>query len=859
MSTTLAPPPASPPPVTAPLRPARGGAPARRAIRRWAWRLLRREWRQQVLVLALLTVAVAATTVGLGLVVNVQGSDQGSLGSANARVDVSLSGSNGLATVLDLARHRFSSVEAITHEAVSVPGSVTPVDVRAQDPKGRFGRPMLRVVSGRYPAGPTEVAVTRSVATIFGLKVGSTWSVNGQALRVVGLVENPQNLEDSFGLVAPGEIRAPSSVTLLLDANQGQLMNFNVPSSSGTVSGIMSATVGSAQQRRNQALAVLLIATIGLTFIGLLSVAGFTVMAHRRLRALGMLGAIGATDRHVRRVMLANGGAVGSTGAVLGVTVGLGVWFALTPAFEKVVGHRYDPLSLPWWAIIAGAVLSVLTALVASWWPARAVAKLPIVVALSGRPVPPQPVQRFALLGSGLAALGFVSLVLAHAVHTVLIIVGILAITGGMLLLAPLGIRALAGLASRAPVAVRLALRDLVRYQARSGSALAAASLAVGIAATIAITAAAQQAHDQNQTGGNLPQNQLIVWLDNPNDPTGGPSVTVGPGLSVAPSGGKLSAPATPAPAVVASARSTADAIARMLGAGTAVELDTPNDLTTLVPAGAPPDSGEANVVHPINAGTHREGWTQVATPYVATASLLRFYRIPAGDIGSAVDVISSRRDLKGDEVGSGFNGDFTNVTTQFLGQLPKYSSAPNTLMTTKEMLAGGYTAVAAGWLVQTKKPLTAGQLSDARHAAAAAGITIESRVGPDPGLQNLRTYSTLAGLLVALGVLAMTVGLIRSETAGDLRVLSATGASGRTRRTLNAASAGALALLGGILGTATAYVALIAWHWHHINYLDSPPYANLALLMLGLPLVGMIGAWLLGRTPTEIARRPAE
>ncbi len=37
----------------------RSGAPARRAIRRWAWRLLRREWRQQVLVLALLTVAVS--------------------------------------------------------------------------------------------------------------------------------------------------------------------------------------------------------------------------------------------------------------------------------------------------------------------------------------------------------------------------------------------------------------------------------------------------------------------------------------------------------------------------------------------------------------------------------------------------------------------------------------------------------------------------------------------------------------------------------------------------------------------------------------------------------------------------------
>jgi hypothetical protein len=34
-----------------------GGIPARRAVFRWGWRLFRREWRQQLLVLGLLTVA----------------------------------------------------------------------------------------------------------------------------------------------------------------------------------------------------------------------------------------------------------------------------------------------------------------------------------------------------------------------------------------------------------------------------------------------------------------------------------------------------------------------------------------------------------------------------------------------------------------------------------------------------------------------------------------------------------------------------------------------------------------------------------------------------------------------------------
>jgi hypothetical protein len=40
--------------------PSEGGAAARRAIIRWAGRMLRREWRQQLLVVTLLTVAVAA-------------------------------------------------------------------------------------------------------------------------------------------------------------------------------------------------------------------------------------------------------------------------------------------------------------------------------------------------------------------------------------------------------------------------------------------------------------------------------------------------------------------------------------------------------------------------------------------------------------------------------------------------------------------------------------------------------------------------------------------------------------------------------------------------------------------------------
>ena len=36
---------------------------ARRAVFRWAWRMYRREWRQQILIVGLLSLAIAATVV----------------------------------------------------------------------------------------------------------------------------------------------------------------------------------------------------------------------------------------------------------------------------------------------------------------------------------------------------------------------------------------------------------------------------------------------------------------------------------------------------------------------------------------------------------------------------------------------------------------------------------------------------------------------------------------------------------------------------------------------------------------------------------------------------------------------------
>ena len=69
-----------------------------------------------------------------------------------------------------------------------------------------------------------------------------------------------------------------------------------------------------------------------------------------------------------------------------------------------------------------------------------------------------------------------------------------------------------AGARPRQPVAVRIALRDLVRYRARSGAALAATAFAVFLATAICIVASIKSENPLNWSGPNLSSSELIIY-----------------------------------------------------------------------------------------------------------------------------------------------------------------------------------------------------------------------------------------------------------------------------------------------------------------------------------------------------------
>jgi len=839
------------------LRAEDGGRPARWAVVRWAWRLFRREWRRQALVLALLTVAVAATTFGLALVSNAAqlGADP-VFGTANSIITLPGSDSD-LAGDIAAVQSRFGATDVIAHQNVPVPGSVSTVDLRAENPHGLYGAMTLRLDAGRYPTGPGQVAVTSNVETIFDLRIGSVWHEGGRSLKVVGTVENPLDLNDQFALVAPGQANPPASVSILLNTSQQSLQTFNLPSGLGTNIGSRGTSSKAAAEG-----IVLVLATIGLLFVGLLAVAGFAVMAQRRMRALGMLGALGATDRHVRLVMLANGAAVGATAACVGTAVGLAGWVAFAPRLASVVGHRIDRFNLPWWAIVMAIVLAFVTAVAAAWWPARAAARIPVVAALSGRPPRPQPARRFAAVGGLLMGSGLVLLSFADGHRAAFIITGTIATVLGLLFLAPLAIRAIAAAGRHAPIWIRLSLRDLARYQARSGAALGAVTLAVGIAATIAISAAAAQAPP---AVASLPTDQLVVAFSPGGIGIGNPTPVL-------------------TPAQLQALQSRVDELASSLHSVSVLVLDEAYDPQSSVqpgpggPGGGP--GGEVTAFLAEVSDSHQSEFLEPqAGLYVATPALLAHYGIVPSAIDPNADILTSQKGLGGLQlidpvIGSGGLSApgpqpapantkrpvrIAHPDIQTLPGLPGYTSDPSTLITSHAMRTLGLQSIAAGWIIQTPHPLTTAQIVAAQRIAAAAGFYIETTT-----VQNstaaLRNWSTAVGLLVALGVLAMTVGLIRSETANDLRTLTATGASSTIRRNLTGATAGALALLGALLGTAGAYLALVAWHRSNLHPLTRVPALDLAVIIVGLPFAAVVAGWLLaGREPPVIARQALE
>jgi putative ABC transport system permease protein len=512
--------------------------------------------------------------------------------------------------------------------------------------------------------------------------------------------------------------------------------------------------------------------------------------------------------------------------------------------------------------------LAIIATYFAASRPAKTIAKVPVVAALAGRPPAPKKTRHLAIpVGICFLVGAFLLLGAAGATSgggggqnngTLELAVGFIALAVAIVLLAPACLSAVAAAGRRSPVAIRLALRDLARYRARSGPALAAISLSTLIAVIICVASAARFANVLDYAGPNLSSNQLIVY-----EPGNGN------GRSAVPDN-------NPAAAQIAAAPKVARDIAAALGTTSLVALETSN----------------ANLDHAANG----RSWS--GQIYVATPQLLSAFGIKQSQINPDADILTMRPGLStmslmqltyGNQGGGGgqvFNGPgnqggngpnsqnqwpcpagscIANPPIQEISQLPSGTSAPNTVVTEHAIttLRLQKSVQTSGWLIQLPNGLTATQVTDAQRIAAAAGMGVETR-NSIPSLAQIIDAATLFGIVLAIGILGLSVGLVRSEAARDLRTLSATGAGGSTRRTITATTAGALAFTGAVVGIVGGYLAAIGFFRSNsldgLSSLTSIPVTNLLVILVGMPLAATVLGWLLGgRDPGGIARQPLE
>lgn len=859
-----------------------GGVPARRAVIRWALRLLRREWKQQFLILALITVAVGATVVASTVAIDTPAPIAGVLGTASDAASIS-----GTPAMINARIHKIESLYGktgvIENESVPVPGTLSTFNLRAQDPHGAFGGPLLSLVSGQYPTTADQIAVTSGVATDFKLSAGSSWTVAGKTWKVTGIVVNPQSLLDEFALVIPGQVTNPSSVTVLFNA-PGQTA-LTVQAKTGL--NVVDAQTVANNNTINPETISIAAAVLGMLLIALVGIGGFTVLAQRRLRSIGMLAAQGATERHIRLVVRANGAATGVVGAVAGFVLGFLAWLAYRPQAETSAHHVMSMFQMPWAVIVISMALAIIATYFAASRPAKAIARVPVVAALAGRPPAPKKTRHLAVpVGIGFLIVAFLLLGAAgggaggggggnNGMGEVAL--GFIALAVAIVLLAPASLAAVASLGRYSPIAVRLALRDLARYRARSGPALAAISLSTLIAVIICVASAARFGNVLDYAGPNLTSIQMVVYAPQP--APSGPSVTFTPnghGGTSRHAGRPTGQATAPPPVSMAQARQVADKIAADLGTTNMITLETSSVGLTHAAAGRS-WSGQIYVATPqlLNAFGIKQSQVNpdadilTMRPGLSTMSLMQFtYDVGKGGPGGAG---GAGNGPQGNNGGSGQwpcppGSCIANPPIQEISQLPSGTSAPNTVVTEHAISTFHLQSSiqTAGWLITVPNGLTAAQITTAQHlAAGASGMSVETR-NSVPSLAQIIDAATIFGIVLALGILGMSVGLVRSEAARDLRTLTATGASGMTRRTITATTAGALAFTGAVIGIVGGYLAAIGFFRSNsldgLSSLTSIPVGNLLVILVGMPLLGAILGWLLaGRDPAGISRQPLE
>lgn len=242
--------------------------------------------------------------------------------------------------------------------------------------------------------------------------------------------------------------------------------------------------------------------------------AAFAAGTRRRLREIGLMGANGASEKHVKASVLGEGFAIGSVGALTGVVLGIGVLVLGRPLLQRYVSRVIVGLGIGLLDVIGPVVVALISVLLAVAIPARTASRVPTTTALQGRMPAMSPRKWVVPVGIGASAAGFllvsVSLASVSNYSGLLVGVGAVMVVGGVAMLASPILALLTRMSDHVPATSRLVLRDSGRNRTRSAVAVAAI-MVILLAPITAMTTAATTTEKNLVFGLPSPADHLVV------------------------------------------------------------------------------------------------------------------------------------------------------------------------------------------------------------------------------------------------------------------------------------------------------------------------------------------------------------
>ncbi len=498
------------------------------ALRRLALRnLLRHRWRSLATVLGVgIGIGAVLTTLSVGANVeaNVQSGLQAAAGKADLLVTPGATGravfedgpalavvraTSGVDAAYPVLNTRAEPVRSIrTFQKSIIPGVDTGFQLSGRDTAVPADLP-AKLASGSLPAaGSRGVAIAQGFAGERGIHVGDTvkfaTSFGDVPLTVTGLLDDRYGIASTNGgrvgitdiqdlrqiLHLPGRA---SHIEVLVDDSvpvedvrsrlQARLarLDRSLTVTYPAVSGNFASGIVDTLQSGLSVLAVTLLA-LG----GFMAYNTFMASVVERTREYALLRTICMTRRDVQRLALYESAALSLAGVVVGLTLGLGLAYAITRLNAVSLGFDFRTLVIPVRSVVVASAVGVGVSLAAGVLPARNASRTPPLAASSGVDELTRP--RFVAggwallaLGAGLSLLpwqGYLALA-AAGLAMALFFLGVALATPGLLrpalfVLTPSLIR-LFGAAGR------LGSNFTLRNAARNGVAIGTVAVGVGL------------------------------------------------------------------------------------------------------------------------------------------------------------------------------------------------------------------------------------------------------------------------------------------------------------------------------------------------------------------------------------------